>query len=378
MDLTPFKNCLALTNSIFIANEEKPYRPCCWYKTHIDAVDADDYQKQLRELDTETNCDYCIQQEKGGEYSYRQQFDKPDELILTVSFDNICNLACVTCTPANSTQLIQEMFSDEHGFGGSYDKRYFTQISKQAPKKIDFIKTTLATSKFKTLRFDILGGEPLINPAVFEFIDWLAEQPYAKKTNLSVTTNGTTYSDKIIKYLDKFANVIIQLSIDGINKEFEYLRYKSNFETLETVCDSFYALTEQYDNLLLGSHYTLSWMNCLHFAQFFNWAQSKYPNWRIYVSKLDSPEPYSIEVLSLEMRTKIFNKVMEDLEGPFNKDYDRCLFLYKEHMLTTATDEFDKDLFYKGLGLLNVLDTRRGNNHTEIVGDLIKFINYKI
>lgn len=378
MDLTPFKNCLALTNSIFIANEEKPYRPCCWYKTHIDAVDAVDYQKQLSELDTEINCDYCIQQEKGGEYSYRQQFDKPDELILTVSFDNICNLACVTCTPANSSQLIQEMFSDDHGFGGKYDKRYFTQITKHAPKKIDFIKTTLANSKFKTLRFDILGGEPLINPAVFEFVDWLAEQPYAKQTNLSITTNGTTYNDKIIKYLDKFANVMIQLSIDGINQEFEYLRYKANFETLETVCDSFYKLTEQYDNFFIGSHYTLSWMNCLHFAQFFNWAQSKFPKWKIYVSKLDSPEPFSIEVLSLEMRTNIFNKVMEDLEGPYNEDYDRCLFLYKEHMLTTATDMFNKDLFHKGLGLLNVLDTRRGNSHKEIVGDLIKFINYKI
>ena len=53
MDLTPYKNCLALTNSVFVANEEKPYRPCCWFKTYIDATDIHDYRKQLAEIDLE-------------------------------------------------------------------------------------------------------------------------------------------------------------------------------------------------------------------------------------------------------------------------------------------------------------------------------------
>ena len=52
MDLTPYKNCLALTNSIFIANEEKPYRPCCWFREHIDAIDINDYRDAtLRQLE---------------------------------------------------------------------------------------------------------------------------------------------------------------------------------------------------------------------------------------------------------------------------------------------------------------------------------------
>jgi sulfatase maturation enzyme AslB (radical SAM superfamily) len=376
MDLTPYKNCLALTNSIFIANEEKPYRPCCWFKTYIDAVDAEDYKKQLSEIDLEYNCDYCIKQDQGGEYSYRQQFDKPDELILTVSFDNICNLACVTCTPSNSTMLIKEFNADSPNDIMGKDTKYYTQLQKQAPKKIDFIKTTLANNKFKTIRFDILGGEPLINPAIFEFLDWLAEQPYAKDVMISFTTNGTTYNKKIENYLNKFSNVIIQLSIDGIGEEYEYLRYGNDFSTLEKVCDEFYNLTK-YPNFLIGSHYTLSWINCLNFAKFFNWAQTRYPLWKIYVSKLDEPNQYSINILSLEMKTKIYNQVLSEINTPVNECYEQCLFLYKEHMLSTAYDKFDADKLEWAFKTLNAKDKYRKNDHKQLVVDFLKFIDYR-
>lgn len=377
MDLTPYKNCLAMTNSIFIANEEKPYRPCCWFKTYIDATDAEDYRKQLSEMDLEYNCDYCIKQDQGGQYSYRQQFDKPKELILTVSFDNICNLACVTCTPSNSTMLIKEFTIDFPDGVMGHDKKYYTHLQKQAPKKIDFIKTTLANNKFNTIRFDVLGGEPLINPSIFEFLDWLSEQPYAKKVNLSFTTNGTTYNEKIENYLSKFDNVIIQLSIDGIGAEYEYLRFGNDFSTLEKVCDEFYKLTK-YPNFLIGSHYTLSWINCLNFAKFFNWAQSKYPLWKIYVSKLDSPYQYSINILTLDMKTEIYNQVLTKIDTPVNERYEQCLFLYKEHMLSTAyNNEFNPETLELALGTLSMKDDFRKNDHKQLVVDFLRFINYR-
>jgi len=374
MDITPFKNCLAHKNSVFIANEEKPYRPCCWFKTYIDATDINDYKKQLAEMDIEKNCDYCIQQEKGGSYSYRQQFNNPDELIITASFDNICNLKCITCTPNNSTQILTERFKFHDKVSDQYSKQYFTEVvAKQAPKKIDFIKTLLKDVEFNSLRFDILGGEPLINPAIFEFIDWLAEQPYAKKTSLAITTNGTTYTDKLLKYIDSFKRVGVQLSIDGIDEEFEYLRFGAKFETLEKVCDSFYQLTKDYENFYMGCHYTLSWMNCLKFSEFFNWMQDKYPDIEdIYVSKLQQPNHYSIEAMSLEMRTQVYNKVIEKIK-PINPVFERTLFLYKEHMLSTAFDIFDMKKIRHGLSTLKVADEIRNTNHMRIVEDFVQF-----
>ena len=376
MDLTPYKNCLALTNSVFVANEEKPYRPCCWFKTYIDATDIHDYRKQLAEIDLEKNCDYCIQQDKGGEYSYRQQFNNPKEFIITASIDNICNLKCVTCTPNNSTQILAERLKYDDKLAPEHIKRFVSNVvAKQTPKKISFIKDALSTSTFSEVRIDILGGEPLINPAVFDFFDWLVEQPYASDLALSITTNGTTYTDKIEKYIKVFKRVSVQLSIDGIDEEFEYLRFGASFQTLEKVCDSFYALTDTYDNFTMGCHYTLSWMNCLRFAEFFNWMYTRYPNLvDLYVSKLQSPEPYSIELLSLDMRTKVYNEVLSKAMKPNSDAYNRALYLYKEHMLTTAFDKYDKELFHYGTGLLQVSDKKRGNCHKNIIKDVVNFL----
>ena len=377
MDLTPYKNCLALTNSVFVANEEKPYRPCCWFKTYIDATDIHDYRKQLAEIDLEKSCDYCIQQDKGGEYSYRQQFNNPNEFIITASIDNICNLKCVTCTPNNSTQLLAERLKYDDKFAPEHIKRFVTDVvAKQTPKKIGFIKDALSTSTFSEVRIDILGGEPLINPAVFDFIDWLTEQPYASSLALSITTNGTTYTDKLEKYISIFKRVNVQLSIDGLGEEFEYLRFGASFETLGKVCDSFYELSEKYDNFHMGCHYTLSWMNCLRFAEFFNWMYTRYPNLNdLYVSKLQSPEPYSIELLSLAMRTKVYDEVASKVKRANTDAYNRALYLYKEHMLTTAFDTLDIDLLHYGTVLLRLTDSKRGNSHRPIINDIIDFLD---
>jgi MoaA/NifB/PqqE/SkfB family radical SAM enzyme len=225
------------------------------------------------------------------------------------------------------------------------------------------------------LRFDILGGEPLINPAIFEFIDWLSEQPYAKQTTVALTTNGTTYTDKLTKYLDKFLRVGVQLSIDGIGEEFEYLRYGSSFENLEQVSDRFYELKTKYSNFGIGAHYTLSWMNCLTFAEYFNWSQSRYPELEIYVSKLQSPDHYSIELLSLEMRTKIFDETMKKINTPINAQYEKALFLYKEHMLSTTYDVYNEKLLQHGMSTLNVIDYRRNADHRKIIKNFVNFLS---
>jgi molybdenum cofactor biosynthesis enzyme MoaA len=382
MDLTPYKNCLALTNSIFIANEEKPYRPCCWFREYIDATDIADYRKQLSEMDIEKTCDYCIKQDKGGEYSYRQHFKHEDEISVTVSFDNICNLKCITCTPSNSSLIIPDMYADLSNPENVTARKFYATIGKQAPKKISFLKDMLNNIDFTNhrLNFSILGGEPLINPAIFEFLDWLVEQPYAHKTLLSVTTNGTTYNEKLLKYIERFNIVGVQLSIDGVEDDFEYIRSGANFKQLEKVCDSFYELKQKYSNFNMGCHYTLSWMNCLKFADFYNWMHSRYPNLTdIYVSKLEQPDHYSIEILSLEMRTKIYNEVISKLTVSEHQGFKNGLFLYKEHMLSTAFDTFDLVKFKYGVSIMKyILDERRGTDSTNIVNDFTKFTGIEI
>ena len=295
MDLTPYKNCLAHTNGVYISNEIAPYKPCCWFKTGIEAATSAEYKQKLSKLDIEFNCSHCIKQESAGAtWSHRQLFNKPREFVLGVCFDNICNLKCVTCSPTHTSKLIQE-WEELDKFYGNYDKRYFTRLSKQAPSKFEFIKETLSSATFDELRLEIFGGEPLINPTVFEFIDWLAEQPYAKNTVLSITTNGTTFTDRIEGYINRFRFVSVQLSIDGINDSFEYLRYGADFAATEDVINRYYALLDTYHgSYTLSFNYTLSWMNAMHFEEFYNWAATNYPAIHLHLTKVEGPAEYSV------------------------------------------------------------------------------------
>ena len=53
MNIQPYKDCLAHKNSIYISNDDEPYKPCCWFKTGIKADSLADYRNKLSELDIE-------------------------------------------------------------------------------------------------------------------------------------------------------------------------------------------------------------------------------------------------------------------------------------------------------------------------------------
>lgn len=375
MDLTPYKECLAHKNSIYISNDDAPYKPCCWFKTGINADSVSEYREQLSTLDIEKNCSHCIKQEaSGATWSHRKLFDKPREFVLGVCFDNICNLKCVTCGPIHSSQLINE-WDELKLFGNGPDKRYYTRISKQAPDKIKFIQDALSNSDFDVLRLEIFGGEPLINPSIFKFIDWVAEQPYANNTLLSITSNSTTYTEKISEYASKFKFVGLQLSIDGIEDTFEYLRYGTNFEESVKNINKYYSLLDTHSNITIAMNYTLSWMNSLHFADFYNWAIENYPKLHLHLTKLEGPIGYSVNLLSYDDRRSIADLVTSKLTEPCSEQYEKLIDLYRQSMIFNGADDFDVATYNIGIKSLQDIDRLRGEDHTKVLKPILDFIN---
>jgi len=376
MDINLYKNCLAHTNGVYIGNEIKPYKPCCWFKTGIAADNQADYQDKLSKLDIEYNCGHCIkQEEEGATWSHRQLFNNPKEFVLGVCFDNICNLKCVTCSPIHSSQLISEWASLDK-FYGNYDKKYFTRLTTQAPGKFEFIKSVLTTATFDTLRLEIFGGEPLINPTVFKFVDWLMLQPYAPNTILSITTNGTVYTDKIQFYIDKFKHITIQLSIDGVGDTFDYLRSNAVYAETLKIAQQYYALFVPANKFSLGINYTLSWMNSLHFAEFYNWTNDNFPNIHLHLTKLEGPEYYSVNILSQSQRETIYNNVRKQIDTiSDNPQFEKIKDLYRQSMLFDGRDTLDAVKFSLGLESLNSIDSIRQEDHSLVFKSIVDLIN---
>jgi organic radical activating enzyme len=374
MDLTPFKECLAHKQSVYISNDDAPYKPCCWFRTGINASSFQEYKDKLADLDIETNCAHCIKQESSGaEWSHRKLFDNPKEFVLGVCFDNICNLKCVTCGPIHSSQLIGE-WEELNLFRGKYDKKFYTHVSKQAPNKIEFVKDVLANSTFDRLRLEIFGGEPLINPNIFKFIDWVSEQPFAKSTMLSITSNGTTYTEKIEEYAKKFQFMSLQLSIDGISDMFEYLRYGTDYNETYKIINQYYELWDKYPNFTLGMNYTLSWMNSLHFVEFYNWAQTNFPKLHLHLTKLEGPAWYSVNILSMIQREKIVEYTDANAQVPLTPPFEKIMSLYKQSMLFKNSDEFDSGMYAKGLLSLHNIDKIRNEDYNHPLSEILEFI----
>jgi sulfatase maturation enzyme AslB (radical SAM superfamily) len=134
---------------------------------------------------------------------------------LEMSVDNICNLECKMCESKFSSKLInRDMFL----------KNPVYKKLEPSFRKLDLVDLS-GLEKVK-----ILGGEPFITPNFSKFIDYLIERANPSNIFIDIVTNGTKIpSDSLIKKLNKFKSININISLDSYDKSNDYQRYGSNY-----------------------------------------------------------------------------------------------------------------------------------------------------
>ena len=145
---------------------------------------------------------------------------------------NLCNLKCRMCSPSNSTELAKEYVENKHHFTGPernlfnsvdssdkllYNKDYYDYLIDQIPVK------NLVKAKF-------LGGEPTIQKEVFRFLRRLKGKEHIKT---AFTSNGTNINKNFKEEIEHLPNVHLQLSIDGYDKSYEYIRTPGKWSTIQ-------------------------------------------------------------------------------------------------------------------------------------------------
>ena len=125
---------------------------------------------------------------------------------------DICNLACVICGPANSSQWKQELkFPIE-----------------QSHSTVNKFWAELDLSKIKFIHFN--GGEPLLSK---EHIKFLTAIPNKSEVYVNYNTNGTIQpSGHLIELWSQFRLVQLDISIDDVEERFEYQRYPAKWDHL--------------------------------------------------------------------------------------------------------------------------------------------------
>lgn len=132
----------------------------------------------------------------------KKEHNVPDEIPLNALHLNIshdCNMACRYC------------FVDEGTFG---EKRNL--MSKEvAEAAVDYLFSR--SGKWKSVHIIFFGGEPLMNFKLIRHVVPYARKvakEYEKDVSFGLTTNGTLFSERAVKYLTE-NNINALVSIDG-------------------------------------------------------------------------------------------------------------------------------------------------------------------
>ena len=177
-----------------------------------------------------------------------------DVLMLKLNTSFTCNATCVSCNPSASSAWYQLDAKIQNIIP---IKKYKFIDLDQVNQKIDF-------SKLKTL--SLLGGEPLYEKKNFDLLEHMLNLGN-NTVFLSIVTNGSVVlTSRQKKILSQFKNLNFSLSIDGIDRVFEYLRFPLKWNLLQENLQFFREVTDN-----ISANYTLSNLNIMYHNQTTAW-----------------------------------------------------------------------------------------------------------
>jgi MoaA/NifB/PqqE/SkfB family radical SAM enzyme len=213
-------------------------------------------------IESKRQLDYTRWQQHYDNYN----LDSDTLLTVSIALGNTCNLKCIICNPYSSSKWAKE-----------YKDIYGIEISSIEHIRKDIIKSITAIAP-KLVHLDMHGGEPFLSNVEqhHALLDHYILSGHAKNITTHYTTNGTIFPD--IDWIDRwdhFAEVDLQISIDGVGKRYEYLRYPANWDLLSKNVDQYLELQQQKPNIKLSIAHTVSAFNIFYLEEFVQWCKQK-------------------------------------------------------------------------------------------------------
>ena len=286
-----------------------------------------------------SNCVFCFAQESNNLKSLRQDsIEKkgimkvprrfPSELQLKLS--NTCNLKCIMC----SGQFSNKWNEDVEAFS-----KYQKNAINYPEEKLDLIAVKKIFNDFITFnkniakKITLYGGEPFIHRDFFNYVNTKSKE--LQTIQLHVFTNGTIYNKTLEMVLPKFKRSVINLSIDGTNDVFNFVRFPAKWDKVEKVINKFKDLGDNHKTIGLNLTYTISSFSALGLRDFIHWAQAVGINYSFrhaitdsFARGIDKSNSYvHPAILGKNLKQKILNDVKNLMNA---NDYNTLLRLFSQ------------------------------------------------
>lgn len=202
--------------------------------------------------------------------------------MLEVSLGNTCDMKCMYCSHHYSTQWGTEKIK----WGEITQEQYDQEFPKAAPSFNEKYWQWFDSVKLHVGRLGIIGGEPLITPEFYTFVDKLIKsmEPIhhlrRKKMTFWIVTNMNTppqYLEKFFKYfptITKIFNVEILVSMESLGSRAEYIRNGINWERFTSNIDKL--LSKKDLEFGFGFILSLNALNISNLTEFVKWTESLY------------------------------------------------------------------------------------------------------
>lgn len=262
-------------------------------------------RKQMLDGERPEMCTRCFREEDAGVRSARQAWnDKWQEDIkytVDAPFDikyvdlrlgNLCNLKCRMCNPYASSMWVKEWNLVEEALSESEYKRLSNMDWPEDEKTWENLFSIANTVD----EIYLTGGEPTIIKEQHRLLDYFIDNKTAHKIKLKYNTNLTNVPKDLIWKWSKFKHVQLNCSIDATGELDRYIRYPSNWATIER---NFQDIRKLY-NATIEIHCTVQMYNILHLDKLIEWALP-YEH-KIYFNILNHPEYLNIRCLPKDLK----------------------------------------------------------------------------
>ena len=240
-------------------------------------------------------------------YGNRQPYQEIAKVELNLG--NTCNISCRTCNATVSSGWMKEAFevyeSNDKTFKQFANelKKYHQSYDDNSPFWKD-IEDHLPTIK----QFDFYGGEPFMIKKQWSLLEKAVELGYASEIELHYNTNGTHWP-KEVELWKHFKKINLSFSIDGIDTQFEYMRYPAKWDLVKTNIENARKLAAEYKNIDLSWCVTISTLNVFNVPETVEYWRNNYRDIGLYLNLVHGPAHYSIRNLPIDIKDIVIEKL---------------------------------------------------------------------
>ena len=367
------KNYCPLPFGHLLSDTQGDYRICCEHRVpveyrmninqdHPDAWLTGEYIKQVRKsFENEhrhPGCSQCWRHEDSGRESLRTRSIKEYQILgirdhqsrlvnAELQVENLCNLTCIMCDPKSSSAILAENTK----LGLTSIKQQEIGWNNTAWQNINWI----LDQGIRVL--NIRGGEPLYNKKLLNIIENLPRDT-ASLMVLHLTTNATVWTDRWEQALKKFGLVRFMFSIDAIDHRYEYIRFPSQWNTVEQNVQKIRTLV----NAKCLVHAVVQNLNIGSIGELISWCDKQ----DIYLELDRLYNPAYLQITNLPSQYK--DRVCVYLENLLNQRLQNHIRQFLESCYTEIQQStFNNQLWKEFQNQIGMRESLRGNNHRSIM-----------